>query len=192
MFWDFYVGNDNMSKIWDLKENENGEPLFVKIHNFLSHIWSSLVLGLEWTRFTCRSTWHQRTAWWACEPNTSWCRCTSPPYSLRRQRRRWVAVKGRGSQDVLGSGTHSEVGWLQVPGCSLKPKGDDETRNASNQRHEKWRSCALTCPGLEGDPVRKLTRLWFLGYSCECCGTETTWGECFAAWKQTRSGLSHN
>lgn len=32
-----------------------------------------------------------------------------------------------------------------------------------------------------------ITSLLVLGYSCERCGTETTWGECFAAQKQTHS-----
>lgn len=35
---------------------------------------------------TCRSTWCRHTAWWACEPNTSWCMGTSPPYSLQRRK----------------------------------------------------------------------------------------------------------
>lgn len=36
-------------------------------------------------QITCRSTEHQYIAWWACEPSTSWCKDTSPPYSLQRQ-----------------------------------------------------------------------------------------------------------
>lgn len=37
---------------------------------------------------TCRDKERQYISWWAGGPSTSWCKDTSPPYSLQRQERR--------------------------------------------------------------------------------------------------------
>lgn len=71
-------------------------------------------------RITCRSTWHQHTAWWACERNTSWCRGTSPPYSLHRQETgEKISRCERTRLGVPASATHFGVRRLQVPRGSL-------------------------------------------------------------------------
>lgn len=36
-------------------------------------------------QITCTNKGPRCISWWACEPSTSWCKDTSPPYSLRRQ-----------------------------------------------------------------------------------------------------------
>lgn len=104
------------------------------------------------SQITCRDKEHRCISWWAGELSTSWCKDTSPPYSLETENR-WhieivsVTMTGWSTQSIVpavygaswGSSGHLQsvvTHWLarglQVPQCSLQRKERNTIRLGTN------------------------------------------------------------
>lgn len=108
-------------------------------------------------QITCRDKEHQYISWWAGEPSTSWCKDTSPPYSLRRQkmhnilkvyptqwwdeahRTLWRQFVGPPERQFRGHFQYVVTHWLarclQVPHRSLETTGGGKKNTIRLGKH---------------------------------------------------------
>lgn len=79
--------------------------------------------------------------------------------------------------------THWLARFLQVPRFPLETRKENRIRLGThlNQSNDSQTDRCLVLISSVTYEEKSITSLLGLGYSCECCGTETTWGECFAA-----------